>query len=210
MDNIANNYEEDTQEAPQQHGSRLVIWLIALSLGALFLPLYLVSSSIQEETGQLTVTLAALEGTLAVTPQPAAQEQALQDTLLQLRGQINEMQPVITGLQTSKIDWLHTFAVVGTYDTTRMTLTAVSQTENRLVLTGQATSETDVMTYFQMLDESLIFDRVIVQSIILRDMTGSQATAKPVIRDNPPIEEVPVERMSEFNIMLELKVGEDG
>jgi Tfp pilus assembly protein PilN len=203
------NYEEETEETPQPRGSRLVIWLVVLSLGALFLPLYLVSTSIQEETQTLTVTLTAIQATLEFTPEPAEQELALENTLSHLRDQINALQPVITGLVESKVDWLNTFAVIGRYDAGRIILTGVSQTENRLVLTGQATSESDVMAYFQLLDESTTFDRVVVQSIVLRETSSSAATVKPIIRDNPPVEDVPVERISEFNILIELKVGAD-
>jgi len=209
MNTTVNNYEEETEEAPPPRGSRIVIWLVILSLGALFLPLYLVSTSIQDETQTLSVTLTAVQATLVFTPEPLEQELALQDTLAQLRDQVNALQPVIAGLVASQVDWLNSFAVIGSYDPTRITLNGIAQTENRLVLTGQATSEGDIMAYFQLLDESTTFDRVVVQSIVLREVSSSPATAKPIIRDAAPTEEIPAERISEFNILVELKVGTD-
>ncbi|MCB9451241.1 MAG: PilN domain-containing protein [Anaerolineaceae bacterium] len=204
MNAMNDTFDEETEDAPQPSGSRLVIWLVIFSLAALFLPLFLISTSIQEENQQLEATVTAIQATLVYTPEPAAQEQALQDALLQVRGTVNDLQPIMDGLANAQIDWMNAFAVISQYDTTRITLTGLTQTENRLVLNGQAINEDDVMGYFQTLDESLVFERVVVQSITLKN--SSAITAKPTIRDATSTA-VPDDRMTEFNILVELKVG---
>ncbi|MBZ0275981.1 MAG: PilN domain-containing protein [Anaerolineae bacterium] len=207
MYNANDAVDDEAEVSPAPRASRLVVWLIIVSLGALFLPLYLVSTSIKQENAQFEVTLTAIQATLAYTPLPPESETALQETLLQVRGQINALEPVSADLAAAHLDWLNALAVISRYDRERINLSGITQTENRLVLNGLAANESDVLAYFHVLDDAELFNRVIVQSITLKDApTPNQPTAKPVVRDAAATE-TPAERVAEFSILVELKVG---
>lgn len=207
MYDVNDPVDDEAEVSPAPRASRLVVWLIIVSLGALFLPLYLVSTSIKEENAQFEVTLTAVQATLAYTPPPPESETTLQETLLQVRGQINALEPIAADLTAAHLDWLNALAVISRYDRERITLSGIAQTENRLVLTGLAVSENDVLAYFHVLDDAELFNRVIVQSITLQEApTPNQPTAKPVVRDAAATE-TPAERVAEFSILVELKVG---
>jgi Tfp pilus assembly protein PilN len=193
-----NNLNAETEQSPASStSSRLVIWLVILSSMLLLLPLYLISTTIQQDIDDLELELAGLKATLAYTPPAPPEEQALRETLSQTRNLLNQLDPLGVQLAASHINWPQTIAVIGSYDENLVELTAITQAENRITINGRANNETAVIGYSEILQESGLFTRVIVQSINMRDMPGPTPTDRLMPTPTPT-------RVAEFTILVEL------
>lgn len=188
--------EQDEAPAPSST-SRLVIWLVILSFMLLLLPLYLISTTIQQDISTLESELTDLQATLAYTPPPVPEEEALRQSLDEARSLLNLLQPLGNELTAGHINWPETIAVIGAYDQRHIELTTLTQTENRLIVNGRAEDETAVMAYADVLQESNLFERVIVQSITMRDVPGPTPAAEDAPTPAP-------QRVAEFAILVEL------
>jgi len=191
--------DEDDVAAPEQPGgaSRLIRWLIVFGLALLFMPLYLISTTIKEDTVPLKTTLVSLQQTLASTPRPNQSEQNLKATLVQAQKQAIELENSRPTLVANHFDWPAAIMVIGNYDQAVLAITSIVQTETRITLNGQATDEATAMLYAQALRESSQFQRVTVQTITLK--AAPTGAAKP---DAPPVDKPAV-----FTILIELKTA---
>lgn len=200
-------------EAPAKSGgrSRFLIWLVVMSLGFLFLPLFLVSTTAQEQNAAFATELATIQETLSSTPEPDPEEQALNDRLLQIRGQVIVLEALAADLAETHLDWPGTMEILSNYDQGRMSFTGIAQTENRITLTGEAVDEATVMSYTQRLRESPYFERVVVQSMSLRALptavpTPRQAMNTPASTGASPSPQ-PQGSLVEFTILIELRAN---
>ncbi|MAS34932.1 MAG: hypothetical protein CL610_13060 [Anaerolineaceae bacterium] len=161
---------DGTEEQPENTGgsSRLVLWLVMFSLGILFLPLYLISTTIQESVIPLESELATLEAQLTATPAPDPAEEALRAELLSLNQQVRALEVVQGELETNHTNWPAIMAVIAGYDQNVMRLTALKQTDIHVTLNGAAQNESVVTAYADDLRASAYFDSVKVQSLNLR------------------------------------------
>jgi Tfp pilus assembly protein PilN len=163
IDELDENEEEDSESSGGS--SRLVLWLIIAGLGILFVPLYLLSATLKDSKAPMETELADIQATLTITPPPNPTEQALRDTLLQLRGQAGELETLYDDLSANHIDWPAAMAVIANFDPAQMSLTGLLQAERRVTLNGRANDETIVMAYADMLRDSARFGEVKVQAI---------------------------------------------
>ena len=77
-DNAIDNEDQPQEgEAPARGSSKLVLWLIICGLGVLFLPLYIISTTVKTTNEELTTELADIEATLSATPPVPAELQTL-------------------------------------------------------------------------------------------------------------------------------------
>lgn len=192
--------DEDDAAEPEQPGgaSRLIRWLIVFGLALLFLPLYLISTTIKEDAAPLKSTLVSIQQTLASTPRPNQGEQNLKATLVQSQKQVAELEAAKPALVASHFDWPAAIMIIGNYDQSVLALTSIVQTETRITLTGQANDEATTMTYAQSLRDSGQFQRVTVQTITLKAAPSAPANAGKT-------ESTPVDKPAVFTILIELK-----
>lgn len=185
-----NLLEEAPEETTTKRGSsKIILWLIALSLATLLLPLYLISTAIKEDNVGLQVELNAVQTALASTPVPNPEVVKLEATLASMTTQSKAIEPISTTLLGTRYDWRGTMAIIANYNAAELVLTAVSMAENRLTLNGRTVSEANAIAYVHQLEETQQFKRVVIQSIVLKTKAGSVSDGKP----------------SEFVILVELK-----
>lgn len=146
--------------------SRLIIWLVVLSLGLLFVPLYLISDSLRQENVRLQTEATLIQQTLAVSPQPNSTEAALTDTLMQIQAQKGALEAIQPTLIAEHIPWSEVMFMLGSYDPNQLSITALSQSGNQLAVQGQAADQSQVMAYVESLKKSDLFADVVVQSMI--------------------------------------------
>lgn len=169
---------DDTQEKDGQvHESgngntRLVLWLIVMSISFLVIPVFLTGSVIQEERMMVEEQLAGLQAELDVTPPVDPQIERLESELLTLRNSTSDMESLQTTLQATNIDWTTIMLSFLAYDPNLMELTAITQTDRRIIVNGRADDESDLMAYVDVLRDSGLFAQVILQSI---NRTSTQA-----------------------------------
>lgn len=169
------------EEAPRSR-STLIMWLIALAISALFVPVYLVSESVTEASVPLEAELESLQATLTAPPQVPQEEQALTNRLLRLRGQLNLIESAPATIIAGHTDWPNIMAAVQDYDANSIRLTAFSQTSAPLTLVGSAAAESAVLEYASALEASDLIERVSIQSIVL----NPQPTATPDLTPQDP------------------------
>ena len=172
-------YDLDTPPEPARpaRASRIIVWLVVLGLGVLILPLYLIGATIKGENARLEAESQQIQQTLESPPPVSAEEQALTDTLSQIRASVNEIEAARSRFAASHIDWPSVMTMLANYDPAQMGLTGLTQTENRVVLNGEANNEAIVTAYAQMLGQSDRFRRVVVQSMTKQVLPTPTPTA---------------------------------
>jgi Tfp pilus assembly protein PilN len=161
--------ELDEQGAPSGWGGKsrwsLASWLIVGSLALLFLGLIMVGKTIGGENQFMETRLASIQETLDSEPAPDAEVEQLQSDVTALEGQLFELQSALDELEAGSVNIPLALSVVGGYDHNRMRLTGISQSANRLTLSGEADGEDTVYEYAQRLEQAGTFERVVIQSI---------------------------------------------
>lgn len=174
--------EQEEAEPQPRSSSKLVIWLVVVSFGVLFLPLFLLYNTIKEETLPLVDELAAIEATLAYTPAPDPETEALRESLLAARGQVQTLEGLQAQLLAQHIDWPATMAMIGRHDPTQIILNTIVQGERRITVSGYAVDESAIINYGNTLRDSPLVDDVIIQTIDLQAApTPDPNSAQPPI-----------------------------
>jgi hypothetical protein len=204
--------EEENESAPPRSGSRLASWLIIFGLGLLFLPLYLITSTIKDTTAELQTELDSLQATLSFTPPPNPSEEALNGTLAYVRLQDDALQSLEGTLVGIHIDWPAVMAIVGAYDPAHMGITAVTQNGSTIVIGGQADNQSTVSAYAEMLRTSGRFGQVDVGSITIEVLPTPTptptATPVPESTAEPTLEPTQVhepESIANFEITVSIQ-----
>lgn len=160
--------EDDPENEQIASSSRLIQWLVVAGLVILFLPLYLVSTTIKADNDPLKTRMADNDIVLASTPAPIPGEEALKSTLVMVQQQVGTLEVVRPTVNANRLDWPITMAAIGSYDQTQVVLTSIIQNDTGITLNGQANDESAVMGYAQMLKDSNQFARVILQVITIK------------------------------------------
>jgi Tfp pilus assembly protein PilN len=201
--------ESNPEEEESTGSSKLLLWLVALSLGVLFVPLYLVSTTIQENIAPLEDEMATIQAQLDSTPAPDPTEEALKSQFLSLQDQVRSLGVMADELVANQINWPAVMASIASYDPAQMKVTKLAQTDVHIALTGLANDEGVVSDYAQHMRDSGYFVRVDVQSITLKTLP----TATPVPQSDAsatPEAQTTNSRAVEFTLMIEMKTGSDG
>lgn len=157
--------EEELEESEPRSGGRIVVWLLALGIAALFLPLYLISVAVEESIVPLQAELESLQATMTAPPVVPPEEVALTNRLLDLRGQLGAIENIPATLIAGHTDWPAIMAAVRSYDANRIRLTGFTHENVRLTLQGNAVEESAVLEYSNALQQTGLFSRVAIQAI---------------------------------------------
>jgi Tfp pilus assembly protein PilN len=193
---------------------RLIPWLVVLSLGFLFLPLYLLAMTIDENNTEVQAEISTLQAELERGPLPSANEQELQDALSTALERISAIQPVRSQLENNRIDWPAVAASLSNYHDDYMVVLGLSQTGRQLTLSGRAWNEQTVLDYAGRLEKSGYFSRVSVQSLsanVVPTPTPPRGTptaaAEPLSTTVAPTATPGRIKYVEFVVVVELKAA---
>ena len=201
-------------------GSRLgtvIKWLIVFSIGALFIPLFLLSTTIAQDNDTLEGELATSQAQIANEPPESSEARALNATLSQKLQDSSAIDTVQTSLTSNHVVWPVVMASVGNYNENYMLILSVSQTGQQIVLSGRAWTEPTVISYVNRLESSGLFTHVSVQSLAVT--TAPEATEAPAEPDSTGTPQPRVTRFTlanpnpgvryvEFVALAELKSGD--
>jgi Tfp pilus assembly protein PilN len=200
---VGRSVEPLPEETEQAVGTpRIVLWLVATSLLGLLLPLYLISTTIEDNNQQLQTEITQIDQEIETLSQPQPEQTTLQDTLLRLRRQQQELETLSETLITQHINWPAVITVIGNYAPSPINFTSLAQEGDQITINGEASTEVEVMAYARMLEESDLFTRVVVQSLAL--------TMQPTPSPQPEITPLPPDQIVEFVILVELTHAEVG
>jgi Tfp pilus assembly protein PilN len=201
--------EYESEEVVEvQRSSRVILWLVVFSLAGLILPLVLISTAVAQDNRKVALELAQIEQDIESARQPEPEEQTLRDSLLETQQQVTMLKGVREDIVTRHVNWSAVMTAVGNYGSVRMTLTGLSQTEKQITLSGQAETESTIIAYARMLEETGLFSRVVVQSIslsVIPTPTPAPVTATPTAE--PDAAPRP-DQVVQFVILVELNPEE--
>jgi hypothetical protein len=162
---------DDFEEEQPQTVSRgnIILWLVVIGLIILFIPLNLVSTTIQSDVTRLESDVIPLEEQVATNLTPPADVQALIDQAAVIEGDVSQIEAIYPTLVASHVDWPLALNAIANYDRTQMRLTELTQSGKRLIISGQAFNNSIVVSYAQALQASGQFAEVEIQSIALLD-----------------------------------------
>lgn len=214
--------QEGEGEAPAG-GSKLVIWLVICGLAVLFLPLYVISTTVKTTNDKLSTDVNNIQATLSSTPPVAPVQQTLSVQLLDTQKQSKAVGSIRSTLMASYINWPTIMAAIGAYDTNQMAVNNVDQIAAGIRISGRAKQEIVAMAYADMLRDSGLFQTVAVESITLQSvlitvtpsstiMPTAVATADPKQRVTAtPVPSIEI-KVTDFIISVTMKkeIAPDG
>jgi Tfp pilus assembly protein PilN len=204
---ILSEYETE-EDVTVRHSSQVILWLVVFSVAGLILPLVLISTAIEQNNKTAALDLAQIEEEVNNAKQPEPAEQALRDTLLETKNQRTVLETLRDDLVSQHVNWSAVMAVVGNYGSAKMTLTGLSQSGTQITLSGQAETESTVIAYARMLEETGLFTRVVVQSISLKVLPTSTPTPGVATPTAVPDVAPGPDQVVEFVILVELRPQE--
>jgi Tfp pilus assembly protein PilN len=150
---------------PKRSRPNLILWLTSISMFVFFIPLYLFSVSVSEDTKAMNTDLGFMKTSLTqvATPAPAIQE--LLTPLAQSQGQLSQLNAVLPTIAASRPDWPAIMTAIGNYDPNYLTLTSMTRTLTSLTISGRAYDGNAITTFAHGLEQSNLFSRVTIQSI---------------------------------------------
>jgi len=178
----------ETSGQPAPARKPLVLWLAVLGLTLLLVPLFLTAQTTQRDNVSLQAGLSQAQTEVGSVPTLPAGAKQLQATATAIQALSDKLGPIRSTLVAGQVDWPSVFSIVAGYDDTQVVLTGVTQTDNRLVITGRASSDVAVTAYSQALVNSGRFSRVVIQAITQfagpAQPTGATQLATPTITPN--------------------------
>lgn len=163
------------QKSKTGSSGRLVVWLVVISLAMMFLPLWLMSNTLQEDVALLETEHAQLSEALSLTPTPDEAAEGLRAELLALRNNVVSVENAVEELSDRGLDWYAIMDLLLQYDQAAMQLTHVAQLEFGLQVEGIAGTEDAILGYVNILRSTAFFDGVQVQSITREVQEEGQA-----------------------------------
>ena len=134
--------EAPQAEPPAGRSSSIIIWLIVFSMAVLFLPLYLITTTLQEGIPQLEAELATLEAEIAITATTDPREIEMRGTLSALRADITALSAQNEALWAAHINWPAVIAHIADHDPSQLSITQLTQVERRIALSGHPAQQT--------------------------------------------------------------------
>ena len=182
LDNLA----EEAQPRKSPRGT-IILWLVAASWIILLIPLYLFSTTVRGEVVRQEANLQAVSESLATVNAPAPELQELTDELARVQGAASDIEAAYSILAASHTNWPAVMAAIGSYNPSQLALTSIAQSGNRITLNGRAIDDTAVIAYSQALEQSGLFSRVIVQSVMLIATPFASPTSATVAPSGTPL-----------------------
>ena len=145
--------------------TRQILWLTVISMLIFFIPLYLFSVSVTEDTKGISTDLGFMRTSLTQVPTPVPAVQKLLTPLAQAQGQLTQLNAVMPTISAFRPDWPALMTAIGDYDPSHLTLTTITRTANSLTIIGRANDDVAITSFAHGLEQSGLFSRVTIQSI---------------------------------------------
>ena len=170
IDTMSAEYQQDMQRLNALR-TQVVLWLVVLALAIVLIPLMLIAGWVRNDVARLENELLAVQSALNSATSPSGE-------VAQIRNEIAAIEQLVSTMQTvtlpSGVNWPIVIGAVADYDAAAIQLAALTQSEEKVQLTGRATHNDAVVRYQQALLDSAAFSDVVVVSMI---------AAPPVAKD---------------------------
>jgi len=141
------------------------LWLVVFGMVIFFLPLFLFSSGIRSEVDRLNGDLQMAQQSVELAKTPPAEILTLLDELDSVRQSSSAISSAYSQVSAGFINWPAIIGAIADYREDRMLLASLAQAGNEITVRGRAVSDSSVVTYARALEDSGLFERVVVRSI---------------------------------------------
>src|SRR5712692_9689353 len=93
-----------------------VLWMVAISMGLFFLPLFFLATIVNDDVKSLETDLGTIRRSLTNVPSPLPEVRKLLTPLAQVQGQIAQAKAVYPTLTSSRTDWPAVMQAIGRYN----------------------------------------------------------------------------------------------
>jgi hypothetical protein len=205
LEDEAAEAQAEAGKSASRQSNPLVQWLIVLGLALAIVPLRLLTSTLKAENATQEARLAELQEQLGGAPEMPADAEQLEGEITALQEQAAELDNLWTALATRHVDWPDVLPTIATYDTELMRLTGMTQSENRILISGQARHDAAALAYADQLENSGKFAHVSVQSMsTLGPADAPDENDEDAAVDDAP-EWVSAEGAVTFTILVEME-----
>lgn len=161
IDENSVQYKQD-QRRLRSLRTTVVLWLIVLALGVVLIPLMLITSWVRSDLARLESELIYIQSALSDAKSPSPE-------MTKLNGEVTRFEHLISTIQTvtvpSSVNWPLVVDAVVQYEQTALIINSLTQTADKIQITGRAISNDAVVRYQQNLLDSGAFRDVIVISM---------------------------------------------
>jgi hypothetical protein len=190
------NSASEPNETHRSLRNAMVLWLIALSLAMLILPLYLVSAALRDDVVRLEAALRSNREALAELDTLSPDAQELVNSLAEAEALAVQIEEARANILADHTNWVAVMATIGNYDPRQLALTSLTHDDHRIILDGEAADDSAVMRYARDLEESDLFARVAVESINTIPMPRALATPTPTKAPSPETTLMPTQTIT--------------
>jgi hypothetical protein len=197
-------YKEDERRL-QSLRTMVVLWLIVLALGVLLIPLMLVAGWVRSDTTRLESELLSLQSAMNDATSPSAE-------VLQLNAEVARVEQLVSSVLTMTVptgaNWPHIVEAVAQYDRIAIALSSLTQTDDKIQITGRATTNDAVVRYQQRLLDSGAFKDVVVISMATLPQPTPEAPAAGGTAAKEPSADTPADLpFGNVEFVIDLVVG---
>lgn len=128
-----------------------------------------------------------LETAAAVSPDPTLILESLNQELALLTDQLAQLSTIQPTLDADVINWPEVMQPIRNYNSNQLTLLNLTQSGNQIILQGRAVNEEVVSLYVQQLEQSGVFSRVGIQSLIEAEQPFVPPTPTAVLPTFTPV-----------------------
>lgn len=182
----------------------IILWLVVVGMMFFFLPLYVVSATVREDTRNLEADLSSMRLLLTTVPTARPEIQRVLTPLAQTQAQINQLKVVHPTLIAPRPDLPIVMTAIGKYNPNDIMLTSLTLENNRITLNGRAAHDEHGIGYVHTLEQSNLFTRVMLQSMQMTAPITSTLALTPAPKRATEAGSPPSMPMR-FIIILELK-----
>lgn len=143
----------------------LLVWGIAVLLLVSVAPMLHIAHTSEQRAEDAQVALQTAQVDLHNLRTPAPQVETLAAQLGRARDDLAILQTVRPTVMAPHYDWEAISAALLAYDPERIRLTEIDQDRSNLILRGLAIQRDDVLAYANQLENSSVFEQVLVQSM---------------------------------------------
>ena len=163
----------------------MILWLVVIGMAVFFLPLYLAAMVIREDAKSMDTEIASIRVFLTKVPTPEPEIASQMTPLAQAQRQVNQLNRIYPTLIAPHPDLPAVMAAINNNNPNEIALTGLTLADNRITLNGRATRDEIVLTYVHNLEQTNLFDRVILQSAQV------VATITPTLTVTPTVTALP-------------------
>jgi Tfp pilus assembly protein PilN len=142
----------------------MILWLVVIGMAVFFLPFYLAALTIREDAKSMETEIASIRVSLTNVPTPEPEIASQLTPLAQTQRQVNQFNQIYPTLIAPHPDLPAAMVAINNYNPNEIALTSLTLADNRITLNGRATRDEIVLTYVHNLEQTNLFNRVVLQS----------------------------------------------